>query len=528
MDVRSFPASFSAMVGSTGKKTLSITDSMSQEILADIASKYPKLESLDICLEYEDNPEEVDFSSVRFPVLKQLSLSAVGLRSLVFNQSNTPLLESLHLSNCMGENIYPFVLDLPELTRFSAEHTCLGDGPDTANQVGLSLSRCPKLEFFGTYKFRNLGESNYCVLPSMTYMSFYRSECTTHFEILYAPKLEELELRAAYDLDHVRLFNKPSVSVDQISTLGEAYQQAHEVATTKAREEQAKWRSGVYGIKRALKLHWIEDPSEWESVERLEEIGLMDEHLDEVFQRALRSKLAVVRAQCPVLNAPNVKDESLPEVSVDCTNMNLSRSSLRHLKNNSRVKLIRIESDEFGSGMGGPHLFESMLEGDDIIEEEEVPSLEGMLRTMQKGEMPPELEQMLQAVQKGGVPPVLERVLQTLRDEGEISPEVDDVMLTLQKGEIPTEMNDMVRTLQNGGVPPGLIDMLQELREEGGMPSGLVGMLRTMRHAIEEEDYDNDDEDEEEDDESDDGDKEEEAAAEEVEEEPKRKKLKNM
>ncbi|KAF6250581.1 hypothetical protein COO60DRAFT_1646504 [Scenedesmus sp. NREL 46B-D3] len=97
-------------------------------------------------------------------------------------------LESLSLKSC--GRLRSFRLELPELQRLLCEHVELRDG----RGFGSSLSSCPKLETVDCYKLLGL-----------------RGACDDLQGIkLWAPKLAELELRACYSLDCVRIMDDPT------------------------------------------------------------------------------------------------------------------------------------------------------------------------------------------------------------------------------------------------------------------------------------------------------------------------------
>lgn len=78
-------------------------------------------------------------------------------------------------------------------------------------ELALSLSRSPKLESFFGYKLWGLGvgrrkHAHIFVLPSCETLSFYRSDDLDHL-ILYAPRLKELNLQAAYSIESVRIID---------------------------------------------------------------------------------------------------------------------------------------------------------------------------------------------------------------------------------------------------------------------------------------------------------------------------------
>lgn len=98
-----------------------------QHGLEAMAARFPGLTSLTISQEYwepGDDEQRLCFDDVLFPNLRSLSLSCAFVKSIVFTTANTPLLESLNLSNLIGDEITPFQLALPELTSFAAGRAC--------------------------------------------------------------------------------------------------------------------------------------------------------------------------------------------------------------------------------------------------------------------------------------------------------------------------------------------------------------------------------------------------------------------
>ena len=147
----------------------------------------------------------------------------------------------------MGE-CCPFHLALPRLRVLDAEHTMLGERHIDAGQFGLSLSRCPRLEVVTSYKFRCLGDCNYAVLPSLTSLRLHRSECTSHLDILYAPKLREVSLQAAYELRAFKLRNLPSASVATVEALLATKLAAEEAARARWAERVQAHLQGAKGV----------------------------------------------------------------------------------------------------------------------------------------------------------------------------------------------------------------------------------------------------------------------------------------
>ncbi|WIA41948.1 hypothetical protein OEZ86_009254 [Tetradesmus obliquus] len=108
-------------------------------------------------------------------------------------------LNSINLEQC-GE-IGGFHLELPELQRLFMEHVEVQDEAG----FGSSLSACPKLEMMNCYKLWGLGGTLHELrLPECRELSFYRSDDLEGLK-LWAPKLTELELRACYSLECVRI-----------------------------------------------------------------------------------------------------------------------------------------------------------------------------------------------------------------------------------------------------------------------------------------------------------------------------------
>ena len=139
----------------------------------------------------------LNFSEVGcLPALKSLSLRCVNIVTATFTEDNTPALETLELNN-IEEHIH-IHLDLPNLTSLTVEHTW---SDYTPNDLGNSLTRCPKLQSLHSYKFRGLCGKNFCVLPSMESMGLWRAELLEHLEILSAPLLENLDIEVCRTLE---------------------------------------------------------------------------------------------------------------------------------------------------------------------------------------------------------------------------------------------------------------------------------------------------------------------------------------
>ena len=363
----------------TSTTTLELDAQPTQDELKRLSVRFPQLERLEISAEYEDDPDELDFAAdgVRLPALKMLSLACVGLTSITFTEANTPALEHLSLSNITGQ-VCPFHLALPQLTSFFAEHTMLGERYMDTGQFGLSLSRCPRLETVDTYKFRCLGDCNYAVLPALQNLSLHRSECTTHLDILYAPKLTDVSLQAAYELRGFKLRNIPTATVATVEALLASKAEAAESARQAARAEDARWRDQSQQkalTKEARNRGWIERDEKWRvnpeppagidddadsddmffggggggrsEYDVYEEI--LSEHCEEMFRK--RVEPATKAAEAEHLGA-SVADASLPRCSIDVTNMSGFRLSSLEPQVRGRCRVRKESFDGFGGGFG--------------------------------------------------------------------------------------------------------------------------------------------------------------------------------
>ena len=145
---------------------------------------------------------QLDFKAIKWPKLTKLMLGCVDLVAVRFTKANTPKLEHLHLSQI--NKWPPFYLDLPYLRELHVHHCVCGD---PKGSFGSAISRCPSLEVIDTYKFRSCDGLNYCVLPNCKRLRLHRSEGTKSLRILHAPKLELVDLQAAYEMDDLRLYD---------------------------------------------------------------------------------------------------------------------------------------------------------------------------------------------------------------------------------------------------------------------------------------------------------------------------------
>jgi len=296
------------------------------------------LTELTISLEYENESPEIDLAAegLCFPELRSIKLSCVNLKSLTFTEANTPKLERAEFFNLLSA--CRMNLALPYLTVFNIEHSSLyEESIEDENQFGLSLSRCPSLVSLSSYKFRFLGDSNFCILPNCETITLHRSECTRHLEIWYAPKLTELSMQAAFSLEHLRLYNRPTATVAAIEKLTRKLREAVSTIGETVNEEINKWKTGVYTRDDALRLHWIESDEEFDIEDHIME-DILSDHAYSMSERLERTNRAPV-LQNAVASHPDYPALNHPRCLVNIVNMNIDRTSKAHLQNIPYVHL---------------------------------------------------------------------------------------------------------------------------------------------------------------------------------------------
>ena len=98
---------------------------LTQKSFERLATTFANVEQLSVHQEYDDDLPMLDWSKVRLPLLRSLSLACCPIKSIEFNQTNTFLLESLYIEN-QGEAAAKFKLDLPHLQSVNFEHVQVG------------------------------------------------------------------------------------------------------------------------------------------------------------------------------------------------------------------------------------------------------------------------------------------------------------------------------------------------------------------------------------------------------------------
>ena len=323
------------------------------------AKNHQQIVALHMSFESDDYPP-LDFSRICLPNLQRLELRCVNVHLLQLTQTNTPSITSISLDNLTGE--MGLHLELPELLSFSAEHTFVGGEASHSNDFGLSISRCPKLKTIHTYKFRGLAGKNYCVLPSCESITLYRSECTDSLEILSAPKLTELNVRAAYGLDHLRVWDFSAASLADAIKLNTGEAAAVAAAELARNNELQDWKTGKKGDEDAVALGFISKRGGWkESYSTGYGSESVNEHAyNKVYKSTYTREMLCGPTQLvlELMDSSDTyakkgqNDSSLPSFEIDTTNMKLSSSTQKHLTQHPRCSSINDDED------GNAYMFE--------------------------------------------------------------------------------------------------------------------------------------------------------------------------
>lgn len=95
---------------------------LNQKSFERFAKTFNHVQSLEIHQEYDDNLAKLDWSRVSLPRLRDLTLACCPVKSIEFDQTNTPLLEHLSIENQGPEAAACFKLNLPNLESIDFEY----------------------------------------------------------------------------------------------------------------------------------------------------------------------------------------------------------------------------------------------------------------------------------------------------------------------------------------------------------------------------------------------------------------------
>ena len=146
----------------------------------------------------------IDTSKVNFPVLKKFHVISQSIQSIAFLAARFPLLEDLTIEQ---PNNHPqkFELDLPNLRTLHFDHIYVAD----ARKFGSSLSKCPKLECFCSYKLWGLGclREHVIIAPNLRDWEMQRSDDLEGLAF-WAPSLQAIRFKSCNELNMVHLMDK--------------------------------------------------------------------------------------------------------------------------------------------------------------------------------------------------------------------------------------------------------------------------------------------------------------------------------
>lgn len=146
----------------------------------------------------------IDTSKVVFPLLRKFILSCQPIKSIRFSASNFPALEELVIEQ-PSNHPRNFELDLPNLRTLHLKYLYVTE----TQKFGISLSRCPKLESFSSYKLWGLGDlpAHLVVTPQLRDWEMRRSDDLEGLA-LWAPRLQTIKLRSCGALNSVYMLDK--------------------------------------------------------------------------------------------------------------------------------------------------------------------------------------------------------------------------------------------------------------------------------------------------------------------------------
>lgn len=246
------------------EKTATVTEPITQDELEEFARLHPDITELQIHLGYDDDvmaSTGLKFT-MPFPNLKVLSLGSCPV-DFSFTKEWTPNLE---LITCDSLNIDRFHLDLPQLRSLSFNFVNLQDD----SGFGPSLSRSPLLEDVFGYKFWGLGGGIHTLLlPKCIRFQLTRSDDLVGLHI-YAPKLQELNLRSAYALEFLKFletckeYKKKATSLLSVNVINCVDYQGKVRTMLKShpRVQWIYWKSGYNGGLSDGRALWTGDPSD--------------------------------------------------------------------------------------------------------------------------------------------------------------------------------------------------------------------------------------------------------------------------
>ena len=193
----------------------------------------------------------------------------------------------------------------------------------------------------------------------------YRCECSDSLEILSAPKLTELSVRASYDLSNLRLEDFAAATVEDVERMCAAEEKVRSATQAAIAEELSRWTSGEKGGEDAVRMGWCEQASDFDpdhvAVDSNGflpgyddgggwEAELIGEYLETMVQRQYARSWETTRRQiCDDLRQRSssiMPRQDLPPCSLVTVNMELDVPSRAHFANHTLTGRIVDGNDE--------------------------------------------------------------------------------------------------------------------------------------------------------------------------------------
>jgi hypothetical protein len=151
--------------------------------------------SSDGCSDDDDDNNKPQLA-IRLPNLLELQTVNVDLGRLKLTPNLTPKLQKISMQNPTQDDDPNFTIDCPELRDFSCDYF----GPGEYGWLSHMLKRATKLERFDSYKLR-VGHLRFAS-NHLKYIRLHRAELLERIDV-WAPRLTQLDVQAAYDLDEI-------------------------------------------------------------------------------------------------------------------------------------------------------------------------------------------------------------------------------------------------------------------------------------------------------------------------------------
>ena len=156
-----------------------------------------------------DDGEKVNLA-ISLPNLEELQLEQSNMDRIILNQELTPNLCKIHMQNAFCESGEPDITILCPLLKDISIHYC---DPQNCQWIIDMLEVATALERFDSYKLR----ADYLKFASnhLKSISLHRAELLRRVD-LWAPRLTNLNVEAAYDLAEIHFLEKHDVLGDEL------------------------------------------------------------------------------------------------------------------------------------------------------------------------------------------------------------------------------------------------------------------------------------------------------------------------